>query len=98
MSYNKIVENFDWNIEKNKKLQKERGINFEQAVQAILSNDLIKIEKNPSKKHPNQLMYIIKINNYCYLVPFIKQKDKIFLKTVIPSRKATKKYIKNLSN
>ena len=43
-------------------------------------------------------MYIININNYCYLVPFVREKDKIFLKTIIPSRKATKKYIKNLSN
>lgn len=92
------MENFDWSLEKNKKLIKERGISFEIAVEAILDGDLIKVEKNSSKKHPDQRMYIIVINNYCYLVPFVKEKDMIFLKTIIPSRKATKKFIKNLSN
>ena len=92
------MENFEWNIDKNNKLKKERGISFEMAVKAILGNDLIKVEKNPNKKHSNQQMYIVNINNYCYLVPFVREKDKIFLKTIIPSRKATKKYIKNLSN
>ena len=92
------MDNFVWNRDKNKKLIEERGISFELAVEAILSDDLIKVEKNPSRKHPNQQMYIIIINKYCYLVPFVKEKEKIFLKTIIPSRKATKKYIKNLSN
>jgi len=98
LSYNSYVENFEWNDDKNEKMKEERGISFEMAVKAILNSNLVKIEKNPSKKHLNQLMYIININNYCYLVPFVREKDKIFLKTIIPSRKATKKYIKNLSN
>ena len=98
LSYNSYVENFEWNDDKNEKLKEERGISFEMAVKAILNSNLVKIEKNPSKKHLNQLMHIININNYCYLVPFVREKDKIFLKTIIPSRKATKKYIKNLSN
>ena len=90
------MEYFDWNEIKNNKLKKEREIGFEQAVEAITSDNLIKVEKNPSKKYPNQHIYIININNYCYLVPFVKDDSKVFLKTIIPSRKATKKYIKNL--
>jgi len=90
------VEYFEWNEIKNKKLKIERGISFEQAVEAILSKNLIKVEKNPSKKYLNQQIYIVNINSYCYLVPFVKDNNKVFLKTIIPSRKATKKYIKNL--
>lgn len=84
---------YEWNKEKNDKLKKERGIGFGQVVEAITSNNLIKVEKNPNKKYSNQFIYIIKINNYCYLIPFVKDNNVAFLKTIIPSRKATKKYI-----
>ncbi|MEK9179778.1 MAG: BrnT family toxin [Patescibacteria group bacterium] len=89
------MESFDWDEQKNTKLKNERGISFELALGAILSDNLISVERNPSSKHSNQFMYIIKMNNYCYLVPFVKHGKKIFLKTIIPSRKATKKYINN---
>lgn len=87
---------FEWNEIKNKQLKIKRGVSFEQAVSAILSNNLIKVEKNRNKKYKDQQIYIININNYCYLVPFVKDNNKVFLKTIIPSRKATKKYIKKL--
>jgi len=89
---------YEWNSEKNDKLKKERGIGFEQVVEAITSNNLIKVEKNPNKKYSNQFIYIIKINNYCYLIPFVKDNNVAFLKTIIPSRKATKKYILKFIN
>lgn len=92
------MDNFEWDDKKNTKLKKERGVSFELVASAILNNNLITVERNASTKHLNQYIYIIKINDYCYLVPFVKQGEKIFLKTIIPSRKATKKYIKNLQS
>ena len=85
---------FDWNIQKNQKLKQERNISFEQALIAIEEGDILDIVEQPtSSKHPNQEIFIININNYAYLVPFVEDKEKVFLKTIIPSRKATKKYI-----
>lgn len=85
---------FDWNKEKNEKLKEEREISFEEVVDAINDNGLLKTLDHPNrKKHPNQKIAIVKIGSYVYLVPFIIDKDKIFLKTIYPSRKATKKYL-----
>jgi uncharacterized DUF497 family protein len=85
---------FDWNLEKNEKLIKERRISFEEVLIAITENHLLDIIKHPGKKYPNQKIFIVQINNYAYLVPFVEDDEKIFLKTIIPSRKATKDYIK----
>ena len=86
---------FDWNSGKNDWLKAERDICFEDAITAI--NDkkrLLKVEKHKNqKRYPNQNMFIININNYAYLVPFVEDDEKVFLKTIIPSRKATKKYL-----
>lgn len=82
---------FDWNKKKNEKLKKERSISFEEVVQTISTGKFVNIEKNTKKKYRHQKIFIVIINNYAYLVPFVKDKDKIFLKTIFPSRKATKK-------
>ena len=85
---------FDWNKEKNELLKIERGISFEAVLLAIESKQILDIIEHPNKKcYPNQKIFIVNINNYAYLVPFVEDKGKIFLKTIIPSRKATKKYI-----
>ena len=85
---------FDWNEEKNKLLKVERDVCFEDVLVAFDSGGLLNIVGNPKKKkYPKQKMFIVNINNYAYLVPFIEDNKKIFLKTIIPSRKATKKYI-----
>lgn len=85
---------FDWNEEKNKLLKIEREVSFEDVLIAIESGNLLDIVKHPKEqKYPGQKIFIININNYAYLVPFIENEEKIFLKTIIPSRKATKKYI-----
>ena len=61
---------------------------------AIDEGSILNIVEHPNKKkYPNQKLFIVDINNYAYLVPFVEDKEKIFLKTIIPSRKATKKYI-----
>lgn len=92
------MKNLVWDEKKNERLKKERGIGFEQAILAIIGDGFIKVEKNLSSNHANQYVYVLNINNYGYLVPFVEDNDRIFLKTIIPSRKATKKYITNFKN
>lgn len=85
---------FDWNEEKNQKLKEERDISFEEIVNAIENNNLLDEIDNPNKeKYSSQKMYIVEIDNYAYLVPYVEDEEKIFLKTIFPSRKATKKYL-----
>lgn len=85
---------FDWSSQKNKRLQDERDISFEQVLIAIDEGDLLEVlEHKNQKKYPDQKIFIIKIEEYAYLVPFVEDEEKIFLKTIIPSRQATKKYI-----
>ncbi|MDR0676265.1 MAG: BrnT family toxin [Elusimicrobiota bacterium] len=86
---------YNWNDEKNKILQKKRQISFEKIVEAINKNQILDITDNPSINHPNQKIYIINIDNYIYIVPFVINKDGTkFLKTIYKSRKETKKYIR----
>ena len=86
---------FDWNIEKNNELKENRNISFEIIVVQIENGSILDILEHPNKeKYGNQQIYIIEFDDYAYLVPFIKDGDKIFLKTIIPSRKATKKYLR----
>lgn len=85
---------FDWNLEKNEQLLKERGINFEEILIAIESGYLLDVIEHTNKdKYPEQKILIVQIHDYVYIVPYKESEDKIFLKTIIPSRKATKKYI-----
>ncbi|MBL7159199.1 DUF4258 domain-containing protein [Candidatus Microgenomates bacterium] len=85
---------FDWNEEKNRLLKIEREISFEEVLIAIESGNLLDIIEHPRKqKYPSQKIFVVNVNNYGYLVPFVENEKKIFLKTIIPSRKATKKYI-----
>jgi len=91
-----IKLNFNFSAEKNQKLILERGISFEEVVASIKNGDLLDVLEHPNpKKYFNQHIYIIEINSYIYLVPFINEDDEtIFLKTIIPSRKATKQYLR----
>lgn len=85
---------FEWNEEKNEKLKKERNISFEIIVSQIEMGYLLDIvEHSNQEKYKNQSIYIVEYEKYAYLVPFVEEDDKIFLKTIIPSRKATKKYV-----
>ena len=85
---------YDWTDEKNELLKKLRGVSFEQVVLAIVSGDLIDRIKHPNPdKYPNQKIFIVKIDNYIYSVPYVEDDKKIFLKTIIPNSKETKKYL-----
>lgn len=95
MSEQKIQ--FNYSAEKNSFLKENRGISFEEVESAIEDGKIITVIKHPNqKKYPNQNIYVLQINSYVYMVPFVQQSDtEIFLKTIIPSRKALKQYLKN---
>ena len=86
---------YNWNTEKNEKLKLEREVSFEDVVYHIEKGDELDIYEHPNQaKYPNQMISVVAINNYAYLIPYVEEsEDEIFLKTIIPSRKATKKYI-----
>jgi len=90
------VKYFEWDELKNARLLSERGISFEDVQTAIENGKVLSDEAHPNtNKYPNQKMLIIEINNYAYLVPYVEDEMKIFFKTIVPSRKATKEYLKN---
>lgn len=86
---------FRWNPGKNEVLKAERGISFESIVVAIESGGLMDILAHPNQtKYPGQRVLVVACDNYAYLAPFVEEEDFFFLKTVIPSRKATRDYLK----
>jgi uncharacterized DUF497 family protein len=85
---------FSWNNEKNQWLKKERNISFEEVVFQIEKKRVLDIVEHPNQEqYKGQKIFIINIHSYVYLVPFVESEEGIFLKTIIPSRKATKKYL-----
>ena len=89
-----IVKVFNWSEEKNSELIQNRDISFEEIVFHIEQGNLIDVVKHPNlKKYPNQKIFIVDIVGYAFLVPFIESTEEIFLKTIIPSRKATRDYM-----
>ena len=80
----------NWSREKNEILKVKRGISFEEVALLIESGHILGIEENSSR--PNQKIYILEINNYAFVVPYLEKDNEIFLKTVFPSRKYTKLY------
>ena len=86
-------KNFNWNPEKNLLLQKERGISFERIVFEIAGgNELAVLEHPNQEKYPGQKISMIQVEDYVYAVPCVETDSEIFLKTIIPSRKATKQF------
>ena len=92
------IKSFRWNHDKNEALKIERNISFEIITLAIESDGLLDVLRHPNtKKYPNQSVLVVTFDGYVYLVPFIEELDYFFLKTVIPSRKATRDYLKRNS-
>lgn len=80
--------------DKNRQLKKERGIGFEEIIVLINAGYLLDVVEHPNKKrHPNQQFYVVDVAGYAYLTPFVRDGDSIYLKTIYPSRKATRKYM-----
>lgn len=87
--------NFDWDPDKNEKIKEERGISFEEIVFFLGEGKLWKIESHSNKEnYPHQKIFFVPIGDYVYLVPFVQDEGRIFLKTAFPSRKATKEFRK----
>lgn len=85
---------FRWNAEKNRLLAAERGITFERIVVAIADDGLLDSVEHPnSARYPGQRILVVECDAYVYLVPYVEEADHLFLKTVIPSRKATRDYL-----
>ena len=85
---------FGWDKDKNEHLKSERGVSFEDAVEAISQGNVLDTFDHPNqKKYPGQKVYIVEIQGYAYFVPFVEDEEKKFLKTIYPSREATKKYL-----
>ena len=82
---------FNWNNKKNEKLKNERGICFEEIIFCIENGQLLDILEHPDpKKYSKQKIYVVGIDNYAYIVPFVVKGEEIFLKTIFPSRKYRK--------
>ena len=90
---------FAWNPEKNAQLIEERGISFERIVNRIENGGLVNIIANHNpERYPNQRVMVVDIDEYAYLVAFVHNDEKhFFLKTIIPSRKATSEYLEKKS-
>jgi hypothetical protein len=91
---------YDFSADKNQLLIEQRGISFEEVIMAIESGAVLDILPHPNPaKYPGQEMYVVLINDYIYIVPFVtKDADHVFLKTIFPHRKLTKQYLKGGSN
>ena len=85
---------FDWSTEKNQWLIEQRGISFERVVSSIEQGSLVDVLEHPNQdRYPGQMIYVVEIDEYLHLVPFVTQADGTrFLKTIIPSRKAMRDY------
>ncbi|MFH1038836.1 MAG: toxin [PVC group bacterium] len=90
---------FDWNPDKNEWLRQERGITFEEIIFHLLHEGLLDAMVHPNqKKYPGQRIFIIEVEDYAYIVPFVETNCGVFLKTIIPSSKMTKHYLRGDSN
>lgn len=93
------MKTFTWDTQKNEHLQQERGVSFEAVVVALSLDMLLAIQEHPNpRKYPGQKIFVVELQNYAYLVPFRETETEIKLITIIPSRKATKVYLKPEEN
>jgi uncharacterized DUF497 family protein len=88
------MKRFDWNVDKNEWLEQERGVTFEDVVFHLSRGGLLDTIEHPNQRqYPGQRIFIVNVEGYACLVPFIEDDEVIFLKTIIPSRKMTKQYL-----
>ena len=89
------VSKFDWDEEKSQLLREVRGVGFEDVLFHIHNGDVLDIIRHPNKeRYPNQLVIVLDVDGYVFLVPYVKGRGTRFLKTIIPSRKATRDYLR----
>ena len=84
---------YNWNADKNRMLVQDRGISFERIVFEISMGNEVAVVMHPNQdKYPGQMISVVEVDDYVYLVPFVETESEIFLKTIIPSRKATRQF------
>lgn len=89
------MKRFEWDPEKSKKLKASRGVGFDEIKEAIDAGGLLDTIPNPNKlKYSHQKILVVVIKEYVFLVPFVENDKEYFLKTLYPSRKVTKEYLK----
>jgi len=94
MCYYSLMITYNWDTEKSLLLKETRGISFEQIVIYVEQGDLLDVIEHPnSERYAHQKILIVCIDTYIYAVPFVQNNNERFLKTIIPSRKFTKKYL-----
>lgn len=86
---------FVWDVRKNEQLRRSRGISFEEIIFHIEQGDLLDVLEHPNQqKYRDQRIFVVRVGEYVYLVPFLETPREVVLKTIIPSRKATKQYLR----
>ena len=94
LCYDLRVKHYAWDPAKNKRLKRERGVSFEDVVFHIEAGDEVDLLEHPNQqRYPGQKISVVLIEGYAYLVPFVESETEIFLKTIIPSRKASRQYL-----
>ncbi len=88
------MQHLSWNSDKNQQLIDSRGVSFEDVSRALREGRLLDDRKHPnSHRYPLQRIFVVEIRDYVYLVPYVDGAGILFLKTIIPSRKATRDYL-----
>jgi uncharacterized DUF497 family protein len=89
------VSEIDWNDEKNEMLRRVRGVCFEDVLVCIQNGGVVDVVRHPNReRYPGQNIIVLNVEGYVWLVPYVKSRGVRFLKTIIPSRKATREYLK----
>lgn len=89
------MKQINWNAEKNQQLMSERGVSFEDILFALQTGGLLDDGPHPNAdKYPHQRLFVVRVDDYAWLVPYVENEREFFLKTIIPSRKATKKFLR----
>ena len=87
------MKTFRRSKEKNAELTRNRRVSFEDVVLAIDSGGLLDVVEHPNRlRYPKQAVFLVVVTGYVCLVPFVEEPEYILLKTVIPSREATREY------
>lgn len=88
------MKSYAWSSDKNEQLIRERNISFEEIVVNIYLGNEVDVFDHPNQgRYPGQKISVVVVEDYVFLVPYIETEEEVFLKTIIPSRKATKQYL-----
>lgn len=85
---------FDWGPTKNAELRARHGFGFERVLVALADGMLLDERTHPNKeRYGHQRQLVVLIDDYAWVVPFVSDGERVFLKTLFPSRQATREYL-----